>query len=100
AKKKREASIEEMKHADNIIARILFLDGIPNMQRLYPVRVGENPVEMQQLHLEVEREAVVRLNKAIALTLAKTEAGTREHIEERLKREEEWIDALRAARKH
>jgi bacterioferritin len=96
AKKKREESIEEMKHADEIIGRILYLDGIPNMQRLYPVRVGENPVEMHQLDLEVEREAVVRLNKAIALTLAKNEAGTRDYLEDLLKSEEESIDWLEA----
>jgi bacterioferritin len=94
AKKKREESIEEMKHADNVIGRILFLDGIPNMQRMFSVRVGEDPVEMHKLDLEVEREAVVRLNKAIALTLAKNEAGTREYLEELLKSEEESIDWL------
>src|SRR4029077_11283218 len=87
-KKKREESIEEMKHADRIIGRILFLDGVPNMQRLFPVRVGEDPIEMHTLDLAVEREAVTRLNNAIALTLAKTEAGTREYLEELLKSEE------------
>src|SRR3954454_6458350 len=81
AKKKREESIEEMKHADKIIGRILFLDGVPNMQRLFPVRVGEDPIEMHKLDLEVEREAVVRLNKAITLTLTKNDAGTREYLE-------------------
>ncbi len=96
AKKKREESIEEMKHADRIIGRILFLDGIPNMQRLFPVRVGEDPIEMHNLDLAVEREAVTRLNNAIALTLAKTEAGTREYLEELLKSEEESIDWLEA----
>lgn len=96
AKKKREESIEEMKHADRIIGRILFLDGTPNLQRLYPVRVGEDPIEMHRLDLEVEREAVIRLNKAIALTLSKTEAGTREYLEELLKNEEESIDWLEA----
>ena len=96
AKKKREESIEEMKHADRIIGRILFLDGIPNMQRLFPVRVGEDPIEMHNLDLAVEREAVTRLNNAIALTLAKNEAGTREHLEELLTSEEESIDWLEA----
>src|SRR5882757_7309988 len=96
AKKKREESIEEMKHADEIIERILFLEGVPNMQRLFPVRVGEDPIEMHKLDLEVEREAVVRLNKAIALTLAKNEAGTREYLESLLSNEEESIDWLEA----
>src|SRR5476651_724514 len=77
AQKKREESIEEMKHADKVIERILFLDGVPNLQRLSPVRVGEEPIEMHRLDLELEREAVARLNQAIALCLDKQEAGTR-----------------------
>ena len=96
AKKKRDESIEEMKHADRVIGRILFLDGVPNMQRMFPVRVGEDPIEMHKLDLEVEREAVARLNKAIALTLAKNEAGTREYLESLLSNEEESIDWLEA----
>jgi bacterioferritin len=96
AKKKREESIEEMKHADRVIGRILFLDGVPNMQRMFPVRVGEDPIEMHALDLEVEREAVARLNKAIALTLAKNEAGTRDYLESLLSNEEESIDWLEA----
>ncbi|HXT97301.1 MAG TPA: bacterioferritin [Polyangia bacterium] len=96
AKNKREESIEEMKHADKIIARILFLDGVPNMQRLGPVKVGEEPLEMHKLDLAVEREAVARLNKAIALCLSKQEAGTRELLEDLLEDEEESIDHLEA----
>jgi bacterioferritin len=96
AKKKREESIEEMKHADDLIERILYLEGVPNMQRLFGVRVGEDPIEMHKLDLEVEREAVVRLNKAIALTLAKNDAGTREHLEPLLHNEEDSIDWLEA----
>src|SRR5450755_4357481 len=57
-KKKREESIEEMKHADRIIERILYLDGMPNLQRLGPVKVGQEPIEMHQLDLDLEREAV------------------------------------------
>jgi bacterioferritin len=96
AKKKRDESIEEMKHADRIIERILFLDGIPNMQRLAPVKVGEEPIEMHKLDLELEREAVARLNKAIALCLGKQEAGTRDLLEDLLEDEEDSVDWLEA----
>src|SRR5215510_13028968 len=65
--KKRSESIEEMKHADKVIERILFLDGVPNMQRMNPVKVGEDAVEQHELDLALELEAVARLNQAIAL---------------------------------
>jgi bacterioferritin len=94
AKKKREESIEEMKHADRVIARILYLDGVPNMQRMSPVRVGEEPIEMHKVDLEVELEAVERLNRTIALCTAKGDGGTRELIESLLKEEEDSVDWL------
>jgi bacterioferritin len=94
AKKKREESIEEMRHADRVIARILYLDGIPNMQRLAPVRVGEDPAEMHRVDLDLELEAVERLNRAIALCLQKNDGGTRELVESILKEEEESVDWL------
>ena len=94
AKKKREESIEEMQHADAVIERILFLDGVPNMQRLFPVRVGEEPVEMHRVDLAVEKEAHVRLNRGIALAVAKGDNGTRALLESILKSEEESIDWL------
>jgi len=94
--KKREESIEEMKHADSVIARILFLDGVPNMQRLFNVRVGEEPIEQHQLDLEVELEAVERLNKGIALARDKSDNGTRELLESILVNEEESVDWLEA----
>ena len=96
AEKKREESIEEMKHADKVIERILYLDGVPNLQRLGPVRVGEEPIEMHKLDLALEREAVARLNQAIVLCLDKKDAGTRELLEHILREEEEaieWLDA-------
>ena len=96
AKKKREESIEEMKHADSIIGRILYFDGIPNMQRLSPIRVGENPVEQHKLDLAVETEAVARLNKAIALCREKGDNGSRELLEGILINEEESVDWLEA----
>jgi bacterioferritin len=92
SKKKREESIEEMKHADVVISRILFLDGIPNMQRLSPVKVGEDPVEQHQLDLALELEAYKRLNDAIALCVSAGDNGTRELLERILKEEEESID--------
>lgn len=90
--KKREESIEEMKHADKVIERILFLDGVPNMQRMNPVKVGEDAIEQHELDLALEMEAVVRLNAAIALAVSKHDNGTRELLEHILKEEEESID--------
>ena len=94
--KKREESIEEMKHADDVIERILFLAGVPNMQRLSPVRVGENPIEQHELDLELELTAVKRLNEAIALAREKADNGTRELLEDILTEEEESVDWLEA----
>lgn len=92
AKKKKEESIEEMKHADRVIERILFLDGVPNMQRLFPVKVGEDPVEQHKLDLASEMSALERLNRGIALAVQKGDNGTRELLESILKDEEESID--------
>jgi bacterioferritin len=92
--KKREESIEEMKHADDVIERILFLEGTPNMQRLSPVRVGEDPLEQHKLDLDLEVEAVKRLNAAIALSRDEGDNGTRELLEGILTNEEESVDWL------
>jgi bacterioferritin len=94
AAKKREESMEEMKHADEVIDRILLLDGIPNMQRLSPVKVGEEPVEQHQVDLALEVDAQKRLNDAIALCRDKADNGTRELLERILKDEEDSIDWL------
>lgn len=96
ATKKREESMEEMKHADDVIERILFLDGIPNMQRLNPVRVGEEPIEQHKVDLELELEAVKRINDAIALCLDKGDNGTRELLDKILTEEEDSVDWLEA----
>jgi bacterioferritin len=96
SKKKYEESIGEMKDADALIERILYLDGVPNMQRLNPVRVGEDAVEQHRLDLAGETEAIARLNKAIALCLDKGDGGTRELLEHILKGEEDGADWLEA----
>ena len=96
AKKKREESIDEMKDADVIIERILYFDGIPNMQRLSPIRVGENPIEQHKLDLAVETEAIDRLNRCIALCREKGDNGSRELLESILDGEEESADWLEA----
>ncbi len=96
AKKKREEAIGEMKDADAVIGRILYFDGVPNMQRLSPVRVGEDPIEQHRLDLALETEAIERLNKAIALCREKGDNGSRELLEHILEGEEESADWLEA----
>jgi bacterioferritin len=96
SKKKREESIGEMKDADEVIERILYLEGVPNMQRLSPVKVGEDPVEQHKLDLALEKEAVERLNKGIALCVSKGDNGTRDLLEKILTGEESSIDWLEA----
>ena len=94
AKKKREESIGEMKDADEVIERILYLDGVPNMQRLNPVKVGEDPIEQHKLDLALEKDAIDRLNKGIAVCVAKGDNGTRELLEKILIGEESGADWL------
>lgn len=96
AEKKKEESMEEMRHADKVIERILYLEGVPNMQRLNPVKVGEDPVEQHRLDLELEKEAVARLNRCIALARDQGDNGTRDLIENVLREEEEAVDWLEA----
>jgi bacterioferritin len=74
--------------------RILYFDGIPNMQRMNPVKVGEDPVEQHRCDLALETAAIERLNKAIALCRDKGDNGTRELLEGILKGEEHAADWL------
>ncbi len=96
AKNKMSESIGEMKHADAVIERILYLDGLPNMQRLNPVMVGEDPIEQHRNDLAIEIEAVERLNRGIALCVDKKDNGTRKLLEKILLDEEEGLDELEA----
>jgi bacterioferritin len=93
-KKVREESIEEMKHADELIARILFLEGVPNVQRLGKINVGETVPEQLKLDLEVERTAVKLLNSGIELARGLGDNGSRDLLEKILHAEEEHIDWL------
>jgi bacterioferritin len=90
----RAESIDEMKHAEKVIERILYFDGTPNMQRLSPVRVGETPAEQLRLDLELEQEAIPRLNAAVAAAVAAGDNGSRELLESILVDEEEHADWL------
>jgi bacterioferritin len=90
----RKESIEEMKHADDLIERILYLEGVPNLQRLYKVNVGETVPEQLELDRQLEVDAIARLNKGIALCTEVGDNGTRELIEDILVSEEEHLDWL------
>jgi len=88
----RKHSIEEMKHAEEVIERILFLEGIPNMQRLGKVNIGESVGEQFRLDLGLELEAVERLNKGITVCNEVGDNNSRHLLEEILEDEEEHID--------
>lgn len=90
----RDESIDEMRHAEKIIERILFLEGSPNMQRLSPVRVGESVPEQFQVDVELEYAAIKRLNDGIAACVAAGDNATRELLEGILVGEEEHTDWL------
>ncbi|MCC5951038.1 MAG: bacterioferritin [Acidimicrobiia bacterium] len=96
ADKVRHESIDEMHDAEHIIERILFLDGVPNLQRLNSVQVGETVAEQFTLDLALERAAIERYNRGIALAVAKDDNGTRELLERKLTGEEghaDWLEA-------
>ncbi len=94
AAKFREDSIDEMRDADVLIDRILYLEGVPNLQRLGSVRVGETVPEKLGLALDLEREAIGRLNRGVALCTGKGDHGTRQLLERILAGEEEHADYL------
>ena len=91
-----QESIGEMKHAQLVIDRILYFDGVPNMQKYMKVNVGKTVTEQHQLDVQLEYDAVARLNAGVELCRAKGDNGTRSLLEEILKSEEQHIDWLEA----
>ena len=92
----RNESIGEMKHAQEVIERILYLEGVPNMQRYMKVEVGPNVPEQHQFDLALERDAVRRLNEGVELCREKGDQGSRALLERILVEEEEHVDWLEA----
>lgn len=92
--KKRKQSIQEMRDAEAIMDRILFLDCIPNMQKMSPVQIGEDVVEQHEADLAIQISSVARLNAGIAVCREKSDNGSRELLESILKKEEEALDWL------
>jgi len=92
----RQHSIGEMKHAEEVIERILFLEGIPNMQRLGKINIGENVPEQLRLDLGLEMDAVGRLNAGIEKCRELDDNNSRHLLEEILEDEEEHIDWIEA----
>ena len=95
-KKLRAEAMGEMHHADRLIERILYLEGLPNVQRLGKINVGQNVPEQLRLDLDLERAAVTALNSGIEQCRTLGDNGSRDLLEEILKSEEEHIDWIEA----
>ena len=90
----RHESIDEMKHADRLAERILFLEGLPNFQMLGRLRIGENVKEILSADLDLEREAVDQLKGAIAHAESVRDYVSRDLFADILENEEKHVDTL------
>lgn len=88
------ASIDAMKHADELIKRVLFLEGLPNLQKLGKLKIGQNVQEILESDLAVENETVPRLKKHINLCEEESDYVTRDLFQSILTSEEEHLDWL------
>ena len=94
AHKVREESIEEMKHAEELVERILFLEGVPNLQKLGKLNIGETVREQFEADLALENAAVKRLNAGLALCRDRGDGTTEQLLQKMLVSEEEHVDWL------
>jgi len=94
AKAEYEESIDEMKHADRLAARILFLDGLPNFQMLGRLRIGETVEEVLKADLALENDAIPQLREGIAYCEQVRDYGSRDLLQSILEGEEEHVDML------
>lgn len=94
AKKEYEESIDEMKHADMLIKRILFLEGIPNLQHLGKLLIGENTKEMLECDLQIELKAIPDLREGIAYCESVKDYVSRDLFQAILDSEEDHVDWL------
>lgn len=89
-----DESIDEMRHADALIERILFLDGLPNVQRLNQIMIGESVEEILRADLQLEEAALADLREAIAYCEQVHDFVSRDLLRHILSKEEEHVDFL------
>jgi bacterioferritin len=94
ARHTKAESVDEMRHAERLTDRILFLDGLPNYQRLFPLRIGQTVIQMFEADMQVEVEAVDRLRRGIAYMRGMGDVTSANVFEDILADEEEHIDYL------
>jgi bacterioferritin len=94
AKQNRAESIDEMRHAESLVQRILFLEGLPNLQRLDKLSIGQTVPEQLQADLDLEYKAVARLTSAVTLCRDKGDHTSEDLLRQIQKAEEDHIDFL------